>query len=63
MIGNIFFFRELGPFLEKNTLFHGEGALVLRELGPFPKKNSILLGQVVFFIKKFFLLHMEFAWD
>jgi hypothetical protein len=55
--------RELGPFLGENTLFLGEGALLLRELGPFPKENSLLARGVVFFIRELFSLHKKLVWD
>jgi hypothetical protein len=38
--------RELGPFLGENTLFLGEGTLLLGGLGPFPKENSLFVGEV-----------------
>jgi hypothetical protein len=38
--------KELWPILGENTLFLGEGALLLGELGPFPKENSLFVGEV-----------------
>jgi hypothetical protein len=55
--------KKFRSFHKENTLFFKESAFLPKELRPFPKENSSLLGEVVFFIKEFLLLHDKLAWD
>jgi hypothetical protein len=55
--------EKFRSFHKENTLFFKESAFLPKELGTFPKENSSLLGEVVFFIKEFLLLHDKLAWD